>query len=198
MGQFFKEQIFDPLGMVDSDFYVPAGSLDRFPTCYVPRNNDGNVELVVQEAVESSEKNIGPKVNFGVGGDNGGVLSTITDYARFGQMLLNGGELDGTKILGRKSVDLMLANHTGDMLIPMTGQGFHFGLGTAVYHGQGGKPQIRSPGTYGWGGAAGTTYFADPKEELMGLCFTQVTSAGVMPNNNYQETFQRMVYQSLA
>ena len=197
MGQFFKEQIFDPLGMADSDFYVPVGSLDRFPTCYMPRDNDGKVELVVQEAVESSEKNIGPKVNFGVGGDNGGVLSTITDYARLGQMLLNGGELDGARILGRKSVDLMLANHTGDMLIPMTGQGFHFGLGAAVYHGQDGKPQIPSPGTYGWGGAAGTTYFADPKEELMGLCFTQVMQAGVMPNNNYQETFQRMVYQSL-
>jgi CubicO group peptidase (beta-lactamase class C family) len=91
----------------------------------------------------------------------------------------------------------MLANHTGDMLIPMTGLGFYFGLGAAVYHGRDGKRQIRSPGTYGWGGAAGTTYFADPKEELMGLCFTQVTQAGAMPKNNYQETFQRMVYQSL-
>ncbi len=198
MGQFFKEQIFAPLGMVDSDFYIADDALDRFPPCYVPKEVDGKIQLVVQEAVETSEKLLGPKTNFGVGGDAGGVLSTITDYARFGQMLLNGGELEGTRILGRKTVDLMIANHTGDLYIPMLGAGFHFGLGAAVYHGENAKPLIRSRGTYGWSGAAGTTYFADPTEELMGLCFTQVMQAGVMPNNNYQETFQRLVYQALA
>ena len=197
MGQFFKEEIFEPLSMIDSDFYVGPDKLNRFPPCYVPKKIDGSVKLVVQEAAKTSEKVVGPNVNFGVGGDMGGVVSTINDYARFGQMLLNGGELEGTRILGRKTVDLMLANHTGNMVIPMTGKGSHFGLGVSVRHGRDAKPTLSSTGTYGWGGAAGTTYFADPSENLMGLCFTQVMQAGAMPNNNYQQTFQRMVYQAL-
>ena len=198
MGDFFREQIFEPLGMNDATFYLKEGQLERFSTCYVPRETDREVKLVVQEDPTTSEKNTGPQTQFGVGGDAGGVVAPIGDYARFGQMLLNGGELDGKRILGRKTVDLMRGNHTGDMVIPMTGRGFHFGLGIAVYHGEDARPLIRSRGTYGWGGAAGTTYFADPEEELMGICFTQVMQAGAMPGNNYQETFQRMVYQALA
>ena len=93
MGQFFKEEIFEPLSMIDSDFYVGPDKLNRFPPCYVPKKIDGSVKLVVQEAAETSEKVVGPNVNFGVGGDMGGVVSTINDYARFGQMLLNVGEL---------------------------------------------------------------------------------------------------------
>ena len=198
MGDFFREQIFEPLGMNDATFYLKEGQLERFSTCYVPRETDREVKLVVQEDPTTSEKNTGPQTQFGVGGDAGGVVAPIGDYARFGQMLLNGGELDGKRILGRKTVDLMRGNHTGDMVIPMTGRGFHFGLGIAVYHGEDARPLVRSRGTYGWGGAAGTTYFADPEEELMGICFTQVMQAGAMPGNNYQETFQRMVYQALA
>lgn len=200
MGQFFKEQIFEPLGMVDSSFYVPESALDRFPTCYALHREGGKAELKVQEKPGTSEKVAGPKVNFGIGGDTGGVVCTITDYARFGQMLLNGGILDGARILGRKTVDLMIANHTGSMITPMLGRGFHFGLGAAVYHGRDAKPNIRSRGVYGWGGAAATHYFADPLEELMGLVFTQVLGTGVnrvWPDNDFQEAFQRMVYQSL-
>lgn len=196
MEKFFKEQIFDPLGMDDSAFYLQDGWQERFPTCYVPSRVDGKMKLVVQDDPKTSEKN-GPPKTFGTGGDAAGVLSTVPDYARFGQMLINGGELDGNRILGRKSVDLMQGNHTGDMVIPMTGRGFHFGLGVAVYHGEGARPLIRSRGTYGWGGAAGTTAFFDPAEEIVGVCFTQVMQAGMMPGNDYQETFQRMVYQSL-
>jgi len=200
MDQFFKEQIFEPLGMEDSFFYVPDSALDRFPTCYALNREGGKSELVVQEKPETSEKVAGPKVNFGIGGDNGGIVCTISDYARFGQMLLNGGELDGIRVLGRKTVDLMVANHTGDMVTPMLGRGFHFGLGVAVYHGRNAKPNIRSKGVYGWGGAAATHYFADPSEELMGVIFTQVLGTGVdrvWPDNDFQETFLRMAYQSL-
>ncbi len=197
MDAFFREQIFEPLGMADSHFYVPPGALDRFPACYAPRSSGGETRLEVVDAPATSEKVEGPRVNFGVGGDTGGVLSTPTDYARFGQMLLNGGELDGQRILGRKSVELMCANHTGDMYIPMTGHGYHFGLGVAVYHGHGARPRYRSPGSYGWGGAAGTTYWADPAEALMGVCFTQVMRHSSMPGNDYQETFERLVYQAL-
>ena len=141
---------------------------------------------------------MGPKREFAAGGDFGGVLTTVGDYAKFGQMLLNGGELDGVRILGRKTVAVMTANHTGEMVIPITGPGYHWGLGVAVYRGGGGSPLIHSAGTYGWDGAAGTMYFADPAEHLLGVCLTQVMAAGTMPNNTYQEDFRRLVYQALA
>ena len=195
--QFFGENIFEPLNMNDTAFYLREGSLPRFSAMYTPREVDGTMQLVEIDKAETSEKHVGPRTEFGGGGDAGGVLSTAGDYARFGQMLLNGGELDGTRILGRKTVDLMVGNHTGDMTIPMTGPGFHWGLGVATYHGRGNFPLIRSVGTYGWGGAAGTSYFADPKEGVLGVVLTQVTNHGAMPNNNYQETFQRLAFQSL-
>ena len=195
---FFQDNIFEPLGMVDTDFYLKDGALNRFGTCYAPRKEGDEVRLTATEKAETSDKHLGPRTEFGVGGDSGGILSTAGDYARFGQMLLNGGELDGVRVIGRKTVDMMLGNHTGSQVIPMIGPGFHWALGVSVYNGRDGFPLLRSVGTYGWGGAAGTTYFADPKEELLGVCLTQVLSAGMMPNNNYQETFQRLVYQALA
>ena len=194
---FFREAIFEPLGMKDTDFYVADDAVHRFGANYTPREVDGEMRLVAVDKAATSEKVVGPKTEFSAGGDMGGVLSTVGDYARFGQMLLNGGELDGVRILGRKTVDMMIGNHTGDMVIPMTGPGFHWGLGVAMYHGRGRSPLIRSVGTYGWGGAAGTTYFGDPAEELVGVCLTQVMAAGMMPNNTYQEDFQRLVYQAL-
>ena len=194
---FFRDHIFQPLGMNDTDFYLKDGALPRFGASYMPREVEGKMRLMAIDKAAASPKTVGPKTEFGAGGDMGGVLCSAGDYARFGQMLLNGGELDGTRILGRKSVELMLGNHTGDMVIPITGPGFHWGLGVAMYHGRGGFPLIRSVGTYGWGGAAGTNYFADPKEELLGVCLTQVMAHGTMPNNTYQEDFQRLVYQAL-
>ena len=194
---FFGENIFSPLQMDDTAFYLKEGSLPRFTAMYTPRLVDGQMQLSLIERAEESNKHLGPRTEFGAGGDGGGVVSTAGDYARFGQMLLNGGELDGERIIGRKTVDLMVGNHTGDMVIPMTGPGFHWGLGVATYHGRDRFPLIRSVGSYGWGGAAGTSYFADPSERLLGVILTQVTNHGAMPNNNYQETFQRMAYQSL-
>ena len=195
---FFHDSIFAPLGMKDTAFYLQEGQLPRFGASYVPREVDGKMRLVAMDKAATSEKTVGPPRLFSAGGDGGGVLTTVGDYARFGQMLLNGGVLDGTRILGRKTVDMMVGNHTGDMVIPMTGPGFHWGLGVATYHGRGRSPLIRLVGTYGWGGAAGTTYFADPAEDLLGVCLTQVMAAGTMPNNTYQEDFQRLAYQALA
>jgi len=195
---FVRENIFDPLKMDSTDFYLKDGMLDRYGASYTPREVDGTMKLVATDKAATSEKTTGPKTEFCIGGSSGGVLSCAGDYARFGQMLLNGGELDGVRIIGRKTVALMIGNHTGDMTIPITGPGFHWGLGVAIYHGRDRlAPLIRSVGTYGWGGAAGTTYFADPAEKLMGVCLTQVSNHGAMPNNTYQETFQRLVYQSL-
>ena len=197
MDQFFEENILGPLGMTSTGFYVKEHLQDHFGDSYIPREIDGELKLAVADAGRTSEKIHGSN-EFCVGGSTGGVVATAGDYARFGQMLLNGGELDGARILGRKTVDLMIGNHTGDMLIPMTGEGFHWGLGVATYHGRDRlAPLYRSVGSYGWGGAAGTTYWADPEEELLGVCLTQVMQHGSMPDNDYQETFQRLVYQSL-
>jgi len=195
--EFYQERIFKPLGMKDSSFYMTDDRFDRFPPCYRPKLNDGEWELEILERAETSEKVKGPKTYFGVGGTMGGILSTAADYARFAQMLLNGGELDGTRIISRKSVALMTSNHTGDIKIDMTGYGFGFGMGVSVHKGGSHQPIMRSVGSYGWGGAAGTIYFADPKEKLIVICFTQVTAHLMMPGNNYQEDFERLVYQAL-
>jgi len=194
--EFYQERILKPLGMKDTSFYLSKNRLDRFPTLYRPVNEAGKWKLSVAEKPETSEKIIGPRTYFEAGGGAGGVLSTVADYARFAQMLLNGGELDGVRILARKTVELMTSSHTGDMVLPIPGPGFGFGMGVGVYKG-GGIPIMRSIGTYGWSGMAGTTYFADPKEDLVCVCFTQVFMHEVMIDNIYQEEFERLVYQSL-
>lgn len=194
---FYQERIFQPLGMKDTSFYLPENKLEYFPACYRPESVGGEWQLTVVERPETSEKVKGPKVNFGAGGDMGGILATAADYARFAQMLLNMGELDGIRILGRKSVELMTSNHTGNIFIAMVGHGFGFGMGVGVHVGGSWRPIMRSVGSYGWGGAAGTTYFADPKEDLLGVCFTQVLTHQLMPENTYQEDFMRLVYQAL-
>ena len=196
LDEFYRERIFKPLGMEDSSFYLPKDKLDRFPTLYSPVREDGKWVLTVSEKPEESEKVIGPGSYFEAGGGGGGVLSTVADYARFAQMLLNNGELDGVRILCRKSVEIMTSSHTGKMVLPLSQPDMGFGMGVGVKKG-GGTPSYRSIGTYGWGGAAGTSFFVDPKEELICICFTQVFMHQVMGNNTYLEDFERLVYQSL-
>ena len=91
----------------------------------------------------------------------------------------------------------MTSNHTPGLDIPMTGPGFGWGLGVSVHTADGGFPLLRSVGSYGWGGAAGTTYFGDPKEGIVAACFTQLLMAGAMPYNDYQGEFQRLLYHAL-
>ncbi len=194
--EFYQERIFRPLGMKDSSFYLDAGKVSRFPTLYRPAQEKGKWKLVISEEPAKSEKVVGPKIYFEAGGGGGGVLSTAADYARFAQMLLNKGELDGVRIISRKSIELMTSSHTGDIDV-MGRPGFGFGMGVGVLKG-GGPPAYRSPGTFGWGGAAGTTFFVDPHEDLFAICFTQVFMHNAMPGNIYQEEFERLVYESLA
>ena len=194
--EFYRERIFKPLGMKDTSFYLDEKKLSRFSCCYQPVPEKGNWGMKLYDPAESSRlKGLGKYC--GAGGDMGGLLSTAADYARFGQMLLNGGELDGVRILSRKSVEIMTSSHTKKLNIPMLGEGFGFGMGVGVYTGASHNPVLRSPGTFGWGGAAGTTFFADPKEKLLALCFTQMFNAMMVPENNYQEEFERLVYQAL-
>jgi CubicO group peptidase (beta-lactamase class C family) len=94
-------------------------------------------------------------------------------------------------------VEIMTSNHTGDMVIPLLKPGFGVGMGVGVYLGTSPDPIMRSPGTFGWGGAAGTTFFADPCEDLVAICFTQTFGHLMMPDNFYMEDFERLVYQAL-
>ncbi len=194
--EFYQKRVFQPLGMKDSSFYLDKSKLNRFPTLYSAVQQKGKWQLAVNEEPAKSEKVLGPKTYFEAGGGGGGVLSTAADYARFAQMLLNKGELDGVRILSRRSVEILTSSHTGTINLNMSNPGLGFGMGVGVY--QGSTPPIyRSAGTFGWSGAAGTTFFADPEEGLIAICFSQVFMHEVMPGNTYQEEFERLVYEAL-
>lgn len=179
--EFLRERIFRPLGMSDSSFYLPAEKLERFLPLYQSATLDERTGWRIREteSAEASAKVTGPRVQFAGGG---GLLSTPHDYARFGQMLLNNGELDGVRILHRKTVELLTTNHVGDLFVYVRGRGYGYGLGVGVRTDLSGFPAVGTPGTYGWGGAFGTFYSADPREGLLCLLFQQVGAA--LPEDN--------------
>jgi CubicO group peptidase (beta-lactamase class C family) len=206
--EFMRARIFEPLGMTDSAFYLDESKLDRFLPLYhsVPEDPRTGWKLELQDRPETSPKVRGPRVQFAGGG---GLLSTAHDYARFAQMLLNGGELDGVRLLGRKTVELMTMNHTGDLFVYVRGRGYGYGLGVGVRQNLTGFPSVGSPGTYGWGGAFSTYYFADPREQLLGLIFLQVNPSTARTDVEAEQTnqpehmrragqeFERLAYQAL-
>ena len=124
----------------------------------------------------------------------GGLVSTTGDYARFCQMLLNGGTLDGQRIVSRTTIELMTKDHCQNIQIGMRRGGSSFGLGFAVVLDQGLSGSPVSEGTYSWGGAAGTKFWIDPKEDLIGIYMVQI-----LPHTGltYGTTFQNLVYQSI-
>lgn len=204
LDEFFHRHILGPLGMTDTAFHVAPEKLDRFAACYTRADipgfmTDGSAasdskELVVQDAPETSSYATPPL--FVSGG--GGLVGTTADYLRFCQMLLNGGALDGVRLLGRKTVEVMTMNHLPPELIPIAvslpDPGAGFGLGVKVLVDQAASGRLGSPGMYGWGGAATTTFWIDPAEEMIGIFMTQF-----MPSGHYPVTtqFQRTVYQAL-
>ena len=182
--EFLKERIFEPLGMNDTHYYVPEEKLDRVAAVYRPVPGDPS------ELVRGPE--VTPARNYfpGVAGLNG----TSSDYFKFAQMILNGGELDGVRLLGRKTVDLMLQNHTGDKEIYIRGPGYGFGLGFGVLENPEVSYDFLSKGSYGWGGAYGTLYFADPVEEVVGLMFIQLPGHTPL---NIRQRFTNVVSQAI-
>lgn len=196
--EFFKERIFEPLGMKDSSFHLPKEKINRFATCYALINDAGKWTLQVSDHPETSEKIEGSKICFDGGGEMGGILSTVSDYARFAQLLLNYGDLGGARLLNRKTVELMTRNHTGDLYVNSRGHGWGWGLGVGVRTDLVGTPEVGSIGQYGWGGAASTRYFADPKEDMFGLMFSQVLGARLKPDFTLTDDFERLAYQALA
>ncbi len=189
---FLQERIFTPLQMTDTDFYVPEEKIGRFAALY-KLAEDGGLALLDPPATGEYAT---PPLNISGGG---GLVSTTADYLRFAQMVLNGGQLDGTRLLGRKTVALMTINHLPEQVLPMTllnktFHGYGFGLGFSVITDIAATQDFESVGNYGWGGAAGTYFWNDPEEALIGLLMTQF-----MPGMHYPLGAQLKVlaYQAL-
>ncbi|MGH9769355.1 MAG: serine hydrolase domain-containing protein, partial [Blastocatellia bacterium] len=175
--QFLQERIFTPLDMRDTGFYVPADKKDRFAKLYSP-TKDGKIQPAVicatrQECVEKFPNAVPsylepPTLLSG----GGGLVSTAYDYLRFCQMLLNKGQYDGKRLLSRKTIQLMSSDNLGT--IAGMGPGVGFGLGFAVSKAPGEAGMMGSAGEYNWGGAAGTRFWIDPQEELIGIFMIQI------------------------
>lgn len=192
---FLKERIFDPLGMTDTDFFVPAEKAHRFAACY----NADPGGMMSFHAVEKkggltlqddpTTSSFLEKPSFISGG--GGLCSTAADYLTFCRTLLNGGELGGVRLIGPKTLKLMTTNHlpggrdlpalSRSMFAEATYNGIGFGLGFAVNMDPAQTLLAGSPGEYNWGGAATTSFWIDPAEELIAIFMTQVLPSSAYP-----------------
>ncbi len=218
LDEFFQQEIFKPLAMADTDFHVHAGWIDRFSACYCPPggfsfgsdadsdadnyavqsedgDRDGQPTIELFDASRNSRFNQPPA--FVSGG--GGLVSTLGDYLRFCQMLLNGGVLDGNRLLGPKTVELMRVNHLPTSLVPIgigddVHAGYGFGLGVSVLVDLPATSTPGSVGNYSWGGAASTQFWIDPEEEMLGIFMTQFMPAGHYP---VAREFRVAAYQAL-
>ncbi|MBO0797217.1 MAG: serine hydrolase, partial [Blastocatellia bacterium] len=195
--QFLQERIFTPLEMRDTGFYVPADKKERLAKLYSP-TKDGKIQPAVicatrQECLEKFPNTVPsflepPTMPSG----GGGLVSTTYDYLRFCQMLLNQGQYGGKRLLSRKTIQLMSSDNLG--AIPGMGPGVGFGLGFAVSKSPGEAGMIGSPGEYNWGGAAGTRFWIDPQEELIGIFMIQI-----LPHDGleYGSEFRVLAYQAI-
>ena len=185
--EFLKERIFDPLGMVDTAFWVPPEKAARLAALYGPAEGGG---LKVIQPLPGSDISQPTRNPWG----GGGLVSTVSDYFRFGQMLLNCGELDGVRLLGRKTVEVMLQNHLPEGIHPMGDLASGFGLGGSVLLHPGLSNRPGSPGKFGWSGAANTDWWIDPVEELQCIIMLQYMPAFTIP---IVEDFAQLVYQAV-
>jgi CubicO group peptidase (beta-lactamase class C family) len=181
LGEYLQQRIFDPLGMTDTAFHVPAALHARLAESFAKDPDTGSgVQLV----------NVKDAPKFESGG--GGLVSTAGDYARFLQMLLNRGKFDGVRYLSRKTIELMTADHLGpitgapDLLLP----GYGFGLGFAVRLHPGISHVPGSVGQYFWGGLAGTTFWVDPAEQLFAIMMIQAPGQ----RDYFRTLFRDLVY----
>jgi len=206
--QFLKERIFNPLGMNDTDFFVPADKAHRLAACYSADPNGGfnplaadrKGTLTLQDDPATSSFLIPP--SFISGG--GGLCSTVADYLTFCRALLGGGELGGVRLLGPKLLKLMTTNHlpggrdltelSRSMFSESTLAGVGFGLGFAVTMNPALTLLPGSPGEFYWGGAATTSFFIDPSEELITIFMTQVLPSSAYP---LRRELRTMVYSAI-
>lgn len=183
--QYFKERIFEPLGMNNTFFYLPKGKENRMVTLY---QKDKNTALIPNpDKLYQTYPYSGAQTMFSTGA---GLSGTIEDYAKFCQMILNGGEFNGKRILGRKTVELMCRNQVKDL----RGE-IGFGLAFDDFRSEYSHESIASEGSLRWGGMFGTDYIIDPKEELILLFYINL-----QPNNtgnDFKVLFHNLVYQAL-
>lgn len=184
LGEFLDSRILKPLGMNESGFFVPAEKHGRLAQAFA-KDPEGNTDVSLLDVRE--------KPRFESGG--GGMVASTMDYARFLQMMLNSGELEGVRLLSRKTVELMTSDHLGsvtgapDLLTP----GYGFGLGFSVRKVAGEAPMPGSIGQYYWGGAAGTTFWVDPAERLFAVLMIQAPAQ----REFYRVMFRDMVYSAI-
>ncbi|MCC8946818.1 beta-lactamase family protein [Bradyrhizobium sp. Arg62] len=205
--QFLKERIFKPLGMNDTDFFVPADKAHRFAACYSADPQGGfnplaaeRKGLTLQDDPTTSSFLAPPSLISG----GGGLCSTAADYLTFCRTLLNGGELGGVRLLGPKTLKLMTSNHLpGGVDLPAMSRsmfaeaaynGIGFGLGFAVTMHPSQTLIAGSPGEFNWGGAATTSFFIDPAEELITIFMTQVLPSSAYP---LRRELRTMVYAAI-
>jgi CubicO group peptidase (beta-lactamase class C family) len=195
LDEFFAERIFQPLGMTDTGFFVPADEVDRLAALYVPEPGSlAAVRLPGPDPVK--------RPTFLSGG--GGLVSTAADYHRFTQMLLGGGAVDGVRLLGPRTVRYMTRNHLpGGVDLEAFGQstfaetsfdGVGFGLGFSVMQDPVANRVLTTPGEFGWGGAASTAFWVDPREQITVLFLTQLLPSSTHP---IRPQLKQLVYQAL-
>jgi len=194
---YLRQEIFGPLGMVDTGFFVPPSSADRLTALY--RFRPANAPVLV-EAPEQSSFLQPPSYPSGAGG----LVSTTHDYAAFCQMLLNGGQLDGDRVLGRKTLELMTVNHLpgGATLTDLATGGFGetgfdgvgFGLGVAVTQSPAASAMVGTEGDFYWGGVASTAFWVDRTEDLFVVFMTQLLPWAAHP---FRGELRALVYQAI-
>jgi CubicO group peptidase (beta-lactamase class C family) len=193
--KFLRDRITGPLGMTDTSFDVPDAKWSRFATVYAPNGASGLRPMKDPESFGNAQFSPFtsykvPKTYFSGGA---GLTSTIQDYARFAQMLVNGGTLDGIRLLSPKTIDLMTGSQTTDLPSQaLLGPGTQFGLGVRVVTDVAATQTQGSIGMYGWLGIYGTTFWVDPKEHLIAIMMVQR-----YPGSPVGAGFQPLVYQAL-
>jgi CubicO group peptidase (beta-lactamase class C family) len=174
--QFLEERIFKPLDMRDTSFILPDAKASRLATLYSPDGNGGIRPM--KDPEDFGNAHMGPRETYKADrtyfSGGAGLLSTARDYARFCNMLLGGGALGNIRLLGPKTVELMASNHTSDIPVPaLVGPGQGFGLGVRVVLDPAATQTEGSAGMFGWLGIYGTTFWVDPKEQLVSIMMVQ-------------------------
>ncbi len=195
LDRFFRDRILDPLGMTDTDFWVPEEKRDRFAELYFRNPSTRRAAKMPAPPLDSRPTML-------AGG--GGLCGTAVDYLRFTQMLLNRGELDGVRILGSRTVDYMTRNHLPGgadleeygrpLFAETTYDGVGFGLGFSVVLDAASNRVLGREGSYSWGGAASTIFWNDPSEDLTAMLLTQLLPSSTYP---IRPQLQQLVYQAL-
>jgi CubicO group peptidase (beta-lactamase class C family) len=188
---YLKEHIFDPLGMKDTSFFVPVRNKSRFVSLYSSSEN-GKIELIDDSQNSPFNDPNSPPM----GGS--GLVSTLADYLQFAQMVLNQGELEGVRILGRKTVEKMSQNYLYPDLLPINLDnnnlpGIGFGLGFGINIDETHSCFASTEGSFYWGGAASTHFFIDPHEQLIGILMTQVMNNPL----DFNQVFRQLISQAI-